>query len=74
MIMACKGPGSFIIFTTREMYLTDFGYQEKIDALAAEGKWKFADSVTFDRYDKLGDQEIGRYKKVTVMCFAYETL
>ena len=74
MIMSCKGPGSFILFTTREMYLTDFGYQKKMDALVAEDKWKFKDCIDFDRYDKLGDEQIGRYKKVTVKCFAYETI
>lgn len=26
MLMACKGPGCLILFTTRDMYLTDFGY------------------------------------------------
>ena len=72
MIMACKGPGSIIIFTTREMYLTDFGYQAKMDELEAQGKWKKLDCLQFERYDKLGDEQIGRYKKVTVMCFAYQ--
>jgi hypothetical protein len=72
--MSCKGPGSYILFTTREMYLTDFGYQAKMDQLEQEGKWKFRDCVAFDRYDKLGDEQVGRYKKVVVKCFAYETL
>ena len=70
--MSCKGPGSHIIFTTREMYLTDFGYQAKMDELEAQGKWKKVDSVQFERYDKLGDEQVGRYKKVNVMCFAYQ--
>ena len=54
------------------MYLTDFGYQAKMDELEAQGKWKKLDCLEFDRYDKLGDEQIGRYKKVTVMCFAYQ--
>ena len=74
MLASAKGPGSFIIFTTREVYLTEFKYQEKIDELVTAGKWKKADELTFHRYDNLGEEEVGRYKKVTVKCLAYEVL
>ena len=74
MIMSSKGTGSIVIFTTRQMYLTDYGYQAKIDELAAAGRWKFVDCLDFQRYDKLGDEEVGRYKKVDVKCFAFMVL
>ena len=74
MLMSCKGKGSYIIFTTRDMYLTEYGYQKKIDELIEAGKWKQAEVVEFFRYDKLGDEEVGRYKKVVVKCFAFEVL
>ena len=54
--MSCKGPGSYIIFTTREVYLKDYGYQKRMDELEAEGKWKIVDKLDFNRYDKLGDE------------------
>ena len=72
--MATKGPGSLIIFTTREQYLTDFGYGKKMDELEADGKWKKVKELDFYRYDKLGDEVIGRYKKSLVKCFGYQVL
>lgn len=45
-----------------------------MDELAVEGKWKLKEMIKFDRYDNLGDEVVGRYKKVEVKCFAYETL
>ena len=56
MILACKGSGSICIFTTRDMYLTDFGYQAKLDELTNAGKWKLLDILTFTRYDNLGEE------------------
>jgi len=56
MIMSCKGTGCYIIFTTREAYLTDFGYQARMDELEAQGKWKFIEALDFERYDNLGDE------------------
>ena len=45
-----------------------------MDELVAEGKWKLKEMIKFFRYDKLGDEVVGRYQKVEVKCFAYETL
>jgi len=72
--MACKGPGSLVIFTTREQYLTDYGYGARIAELEAEGKWKKVEELDFYRYDNLGDEVVGRYKKSLVKCFGYQTL
>ena len=74
MLMSCKGAGSYILFTTRDMYLQDYGYQKRIDELVEEKKWEFVEMVEFDRYDNLGEEQVGRYKKVTVKCFAYRVL
>lgn len=45
-----------------------------MDELEAEGKWKLKEVTIFNRYDNLGDEIIGRWRKVEVKCFAYETL
>lgn len=72
MIMALK-TGGFAIFATRTMYLTQYGYEEKIKALEEEGKWKFVKEITFDRYDQL-EEVIGRFTKVEVKAFVYQKL
>jgi len=74
MIMCCKGNGSYVIFTTREEYLTEFGYQNRMDEIEAEGRWKYVDSTSFFRYDNLGNEVVGRYKKSAIKCFAYQIL
>jgi predicted TPR repeat methyltransferase len=74
MLMSAKGPGTMIIFTTRESYLNDYGYQEAMDALVTDNKWKYVDVFDFYRYDNLGEEQIGRYKKTVIKCFAYMTL
>lgn len=33
MIMATKGKGSYVIITTRDSYMKDYGYQKKVDEL-----------------------------------------
>lgn len=74
MIMTAKGRGSIIIFSTRDSYLTDFGYQKRIDELVEEGKWKNVKSILIPKYDKLGDKNLGRYKKTEVRIMAFEIL
>ena len=56
MILAAKGKGSYCIFTTREHYLKDLGYQKKMDELEAQNKWKLLKTLDVDRYDKLGEE------------------
>jgi hypothetical protein len=53
MILAAKGSGSYVIFTTRTEYLNEYRYQARMDELEVEGKWKKVSAVPFDRYDKL---------------------
>jgi len=74
MVMAAKGRGSIIIFSTRDHYLRDYGYQKRMDELEANGTWKLAKSLLIPKYDKLGDQNLGRYKKTEVRICAYEIL
>ena len=50
MIMALKVRG-YAILATRTMYLTMYGYEEKMKALVEEGKWKFIKEICFERYD-----------------------
>ena len=55
------------------MYLTKYGYGDKIKELEDLGKWKLVKEITFDRYDQL-DEAIGRFQKVEVKGYAYEKL
>lgn len=71
-ILSTKGRGSIVIFSTRDQYLTDYGYQKKMDALEADGTWKLMKNILIDKYDKLGDQNLGRYKKTQVRVLAYQ--
>ena len=72
MLLALK-QGGIAVFTTRTMYLTQYKYGEKIQALVDEGKWKLVKEIVFDRYDQL-EEEIGRFKKVEVRAFAYQKI
>lgn len=72
-LLALKQNG-VAVFTTRTMYLEKYGYGKRMDELEAEGKWKKEKEVSFDRYDKLGDEKVGRYQKVEVRAFAYRKL
>ena len=72
MLMALK-TGGFAVFSTRTMYLTQYGYGDKIKALEEEGKWKLVKEIVFDRYDQL-EEAIGRFQKVEVRGFAYQKL
>lgn len=52
MLLALK-VGGYAIFATRTMYLTMYGYEEKIRNLEKEGRWVLVKEVTFERYDQL---------------------
>ena len=73
-ILAAKGKGSFVIFSTRDHYLRDYGYQKRIDQLESEGVWVQRKSILIPKYDKLGDKNLGRYKKTEVRIMAFEIL
>ena len=66
-------PHGHAIFTTRTMYLEQYGYGARMDEIEKEGRWKKVKEVTFTRYDKL-TEEVGRYRPVEVKCFAYQKL
>ena len=74
MVMSTKGAGSYVIITTRDQYMIEYGYQKKVDQLIEEKIWKPAGEIKFYRYDNLGEQEIGRYKKTEILALAYEIL
>ncbi|TNV75804.1 hypothetical protein FGO68_gene1476 [Halteria grandinella] len=65
--------GGYIVFTTRTMYLEEFGYGKRIAEIEAEGRWKQVKEITFTRYDKL-EEEVGRYRPVEVKAYAYQKL
>jgi predicted TPR repeat methyltransferase len=72
MLLALK-TGGIAIFATRTMYLTQYNYIEKINALLEEGKWRLVKETTFDRYDQL-EEAVGRFQKVEAKAFAYQKL
>ena len=65
--------GGYAIFTSREEYMSKYGYQNRIDQLASEGKWKFIESESYTKYDKL-EKEVGRFKPTVSMVFVYQKL
>lgn len=69
MLLALK-EGGYAIFATRTMYLTMYGYEEKMKQLEEQGKWRYIKELTFDRYDQLGEG-IGRFQKVEAKAFLY---
>ena len=72
MLLALK-QGGYAVFTTRTMYLTKYGYGDKLKELEEQGKWKLVKEIAFDRYDQL-EEAIGRFQKVEVRAYAYQKL
>lgn len=72
MLLALK-VGGYAVFATRTMYLEKYNYINKMEELVAQGKWKYIDVITFDRYDQL-EEGIGRFSKVEAKAFAYQKL
>ena len=57
------------------MYLEKYGYGAKMDQIENELKqWVKEKEVTFERYDNLKDEQVGRYQKVEIKAFAYKKL
>ena len=72
-LLALKKDG-VAVFTTRTMYLEKYSYGKRMEEIQAEGRWCKENEVTFDRYDNLGAEQVGRYQKVEVKAFAYRKL
>ena len=74
MLLTLKKNG-FAIFTTRDEYMTKYGYEEAIKLLVDAGKWKKVHDSTFVRYHNIDEgQSIGRFKPKEVRMFAYQKL
>ena len=73
MLKALK-KGGFAIFTSRTEYLTSYRYLEYMNKLEEEGRWKFTKKETYIKYNKLGDEGVGRFKPVESQVFAYQKL
>ena len=46
------GGAGIIIFTTREKYMSELKFQEKIDQMASEGRIEYIDKLPFTRFYK----------------------
>ena len=73
MLMALK-PNGFAIFTSRTEYLTSYGYAEGMKKLVDAGRWKFVKSEPYIKYNKLGDEGVGRFKPVESQVFCYQKI
>ena len=61
MLLTLKKNG-FAIFTTRDEYMTKYGYEEAIKLLVEAGKWKKVHDATFVKYHNIAEgQTIGRF-------------
>ena len=67
--------GGFVIFTTREEYLTKYGYAPVIEHLNSQGKWKKVKEFKFQKYHNIQEGDaIGRFQAKDTMLFAYQKL
>ena len=52
MVMALK-KGGYAVFTTRDMYLTKYGYHDYLSKMVADGIWEQVDAGTFKKYHNI---------------------
>eukprot|EP00349_Pseudokeronopsis_sp_Brazil_P004190 CAMPEP_0202965590 /NCGR_PEP_ID=MMETSP1396-20130829/9510_1 /ASSEMBLY_ACC=CAM_ASM_000872 /TAXON_ID= /ORGANISM="Pseudokeronopsis sp., Strain Brazil" /LENGTH=278 /DNA_ID=CAMNT_0049688349 /DNA_START=239 /DNA_END=1075 /DNA_ORIENTATION=- len=72
IMKACKVGGVHRVRDSCQ-YLSEYGYQNKINELTEQGQWELVKEIIFERYDKL-EEEIGRFKKVDVKAFTYRKI
>ena len=62
----------YIIFTTREESMENFGYNAKLDELEKEGKMTLVERYQLKRYQNLdGQDNVGEMKSLTACCCVY---
>ena len=72
MLLSVK-KGGFMIWATREEYMSKYGYDEKVNELDKEGKWELVKQGDFIRYEN-AKAEHGRFKPSKIVIFAYKKL
>ena len=74
MMMALK-TGGYSIFTTRDEYMTKYGYTDAIEKLVDEGKWKKVHDSIFVKYHNVEEgKSVGRYSAKPTRMYAYQKL
>ena len=74
MLLSLK-VGGHAVFTTRDEYLTKYGYGPYIERLVTDGKWEKVYDESFKKYDNIKDGEtVGRYAPSLTRIFAYRKL
>ena len=76
--LAALRPGGlgWIVFTTREQYMSAVGFQQKLDELVRRKKIKFVAKIVFTRYDKVDPSKAAeeRNKPTEVGCYVYRAI
>jgi predicted TPR repeat methyltransferase len=74
MLLALK-QGGHAIFSTREKYLSLYGYGPAIQKHIDDGHWEFVSKREFKKYDKIPEGEnIGRFLCNNGMIYCYKKL
>ena len=74
MMLALK-TGGYAIFTTRDEYMTKYGYADAIEKLVDSGKCKKMHDSTFVKYHNVEQgTNIGRYSQKPTRMYAYQKL
>ena len=61
----------FIIFTTREACMEEYGYNKKLKQLEDEGKVKFVENFSWTKYENLEIESIGMFWPLQKVCYVY---
>ena len=61
----------FIIFTTREACMEEYGYNKKLKQLEDEGKVKFVENFSWTKYENLETESIGMFWPLQKVCYVY---
>lgn len=62
--------GGFAVFAARFSYMGNFWYNEVLEDMEKEKRWKLVKSHEFFKYDQLVES-VGRFAKTPAKVFAY---
>jgi len=62
--------GGYAIFAARFSFIGEYWYDEEINLMEKEGRWKLIETESFFKYDKIEDS-VGRFSKTPCKVFVY---
>ena len=73
MLLSVK-QGGFIVFAARFSYMGKYWYDDVIQDMHSDMRWKLLATETFFKYDKLEEVSIGRFSKTPCKVFVFQKL